>query len=317
MKLKKMTTLLAIFTLMFFILGFYPVQSAAKERYEEKFEKTVALAKDGKVILKNISGDIVVKSWDKEQVKVDALKVSKASSLEKAKENAGEVTIEVTKEDNVVRIETEYPKTSVKSLNVSIDYQLSIPVEASIRIKSVSGDITMMEIGGTVEADAVSGDIEVSGADKGVDCTAVSGDLDFKDITGNADLNTVSGDITLEGLRGSLDVETVSGNVEVSGVSGAKVVKGKVLSGSIEYQGDINPEGKYSLKSHSGRIEMLLPSDSAFDLEAKTFSGKIVSDFDITVSGTISKTELQGTVGGGGASVYLKTFSGNIYVKKQ
>ncbi len=150
-----------------------------------------------------------------------------------------------------------------------------------------------------------------------MDCTAVSGDLDFKDITGNADLNTVSGDITLEGLRGSLDVETVSGNVEVSGVSGAKVVKGKVLSGSIEYQGDINPEGKYSLKSHSGRIEMLLPYDSAFDLEAKTFSGKIVSDFDITVSGTISKTELQGTVGGGGACVCLKTFSGNIYVKKQ
>jgi len=317
MKLKKVSIALAILTLMFFTLGFYPAQSAAKERYEEKFEKTVALAKDGKVSLRNISGDITVQSWSKDDVKINALKISKASSLEKAKENAGEVTIEVTKEDNTVRIYTEYPKGSFKSLNVSVNYQLNIPSQASVKVKSVSGDMTLVEIGGAVEVEVVSGDIEVSKADKGVDCTAVSGDLELKDITGNADLNTVSGDITLEGLRGSLDVETVSGDVEMSGVSGAEVVKGKVLSGSIVYQGDINPDGKYSLKSHSGRIEMLLPSDSAFDVEAKTFSGKIVSDFDITVSGKIEKTQLQGTVSGGGASVTLKTFSGNIYLKKK
>ena len=308
---------MAILTLMFFVLGFYPAQSATKERYEEKFEKTVALAKDGKVILKNISGDIEVKSWGKDQVKIDALKVSKASTLEKAKENAGEVTIEVAKEDDAVRIETEYPKMRVESLNVSVDYQLSIPSRASVKIKSVSGDVTLVEIGGAVEVGAVSGDIEVMKADRGVDCKAVSGDLELKDITGNADLSTVSGDITLEGMKGSLDVETVSGDVEMREISEAKVVKSKVLSGSIVYQGDINPEGKYSLKSHSGRIEMLLPSDSAFEMEAKTFSGKIVSDFDITVSGKISKTQLQGTVGGGGATVTLKTFSGNIYLKKK
>lgn len=317
MRLKKVSITLAILTLVFFTLGFYPAQSAAKERYEEKFEKTVALAKDGKMSLRNISGDITVQSWGKEQVKINAFKISRASSLEKAKDNAGEVTIEVNKEDNTVRINTEYPKVSFKSLNVSVNYQLNIPSQASVKIKSVSGDVTLVEIGGAVEVNAVSGDIEVSKADKGVDCTAVSGDLKLKDITGNADLNTVSGDITLEGLKGSLDVETVSGDVEMIGVSGANVVKGKVLSGFIVYQGDINPDGKYSLKSHSGRIEMILPSGSTFDVEAKTFSGKIVSDFDITVSGKISKMQLQGTVGGGGASVTLKTFSGNIYLKKK
>lgn len=317
MRFKKISILLAILAFIFFVLGFYPAQSAAKEKYEERFEKSVDLAKDGKVILKNISGNIEVKSWGKDQVKINALKTSRASTLERAKENAGEVTIEVRKEDDTVWIETEYPKMGIKSLNVSINYLLNIPSQASVKVKSVSGDITLVEIGGAVEVDAVSGDIDVMKADRGVDCKAVSGDLELKDITGNADLNTVSGDITLEGLKGSLDVETVSGDVEMRGISQAKVVKGKVLSGSIDYQGDIHPEGKYSLKSHSGRIEMLLPSDSAFELEATTFSGKIVSDFDITVSGKISKKQLQGIVGGGGASVTLKTFSGNIYLKKK
>jgi len=61
---------------------------------------------------------------------------------------------------------------------------------------------------------------------------------------------------------------------------------------------------------------MILPSDSSFEFEAKTFSGKIESDFDITVSGKINKREIQGKVGGGGAEVKLSTFSGSIYLKK-
>jgi len=317
MKSNKISTLLAILTFMFFVLAFFPGESAAKEKFEEKFEKTVSLAKDGHVILKNISGDIKVKSWNQEQVKIDALKVSKGSTLDQAKKNAEKVTIEVNKEGNILRIETKYQKVRFKSLNVSVNYSLSIPDKASIKIKSVSGDITLVEIGGRVEAGVVSGDVGIMKANKGVECKAVSGDLELQGITGDVDLKTVSGDITLENMRGSIDFETVSGDVELRAVSEAKVVKGNVLSGSIIYQGSINPDGRYNLKSHSGRVEMILPPDSAFDLEAKTFSGKVQSDFDITVSGKITKKQIQGVVNGGGAAVTLKTFSGNVYLRKK
>src|SRR4030042_1635685 len=105
--------------------------AAAKEKYEEKFDKTVALAKDGKVDISNISGDITVMSWDQDQVKIEALKVSQASSLEKAKENAAKVTIEVIEEGNLLRIETKYPKSEKfwggESLNVSVDSTLWLP----------------------------------------------------------------------------------------------------------------------------------------------------------------------------------------------
>lgn len=317
MKSKKISTLMVVSTFLFFVLTFLPGESIAREKFEEKFEKTVSLAKDGQVILKNISGNIDVKSWDKDQVKIDALKVSKASTHDRAKKNVEKVTIEVNKEDNTLRIETKYPKMRIKSLSVSIHYKLMIPNEASVKIKSVSGDVTLVEIGGRVEASVVSGDVDIMKADKGVECKAVSGDLKLQGITGDADLETVSGDITLEQIRGSIDVETVSGDLKMREVSEAKVVKGKVLSGSIVYQGNINPDGRYNLKSHSGDIKMTLPSDSAFDLEAKTFSGEIESEFDITISGKISKKQVQGAVKGGGAPVTLKTFSGNIYLRKR
>lgn len=319
MRLNKALKILGIFLALFLFLGIYSSQALAKETYEEKFEKTESLAKDGEVTLKNVSGRIEVKSWNKNQVRIEALKVSKAPSLSKAKEGAAKVEIEVEKENNSLRIETKYPKSKIwgKSVNVSVHYNLWIPDKASIKIKSVSGSVWLEEIGGTAKVDVVSGNVEVKKTDKEVDCQTVSGKLILQDITGDAYLKTVSGKIEVNRIRGSIDAETVSGGLELREVSEAKVVKGKVLSGSIVYKGDINPEGKYKLKSFSGTVEMILPADSSFEFEAKTFSGTINTDFKITTTGVIKRTEMHGVVNQGGADVTLETFSGNIYLRKE
>jgi hypothetical protein len=62
MRSYKTTKWVAILAVLFFLMGFYAAEATAKERHEEKFEKTVSLAKDGKIILGNITGSIDVKS---------------------------------------------------------------------------------------------------------------------------------------------------------------------------------------------------------------------------------------------------------------
>lgn len=321
MRASKIVKLTVILVALFLLVGFYPADGAAKEKFEEKFEKTVSLAKDGEVILKNVSGDIEVKSWDKSEVKIDALKVSKASTLTEAKENVKKVEIVVKKEGKTLRVETKYPENRgiwrKKSLNVSVNYRLWIPSKASVKINSVSGDVSLEEIGGTAKVNVVSGDVGVKKADKGVDCETVSGDLEIQGVTGDAYLKSVSGDIIGERIKGSIKAEVVSGEIELREVSEAKVVEGKTISGSVIYQGKINRDGRYDLNSHSGDINMTLPSDSSFELEAKTFSGKIESDFDIKISGKISKRKIHGVVNEGGAVVKLSTFSGDISLRKK
>ncbi|MEW5900547.1 MAG: hypothetical protein AB1715_03690 [Acidobacteriota bacterium] len=56
--------------------------------------------------------------------------------------------------------------------------------------------------------------------------------------------------------------------------------------------------------------------NSAFDLEAETFSGGIETDFEIKLIGRISPKEMSGVVNGGGAAVKLSSFSGDIRLKK-
>jgi len=334
MKTKKVVSSLAAVSFLFLMLGFYPGISAEKEKYEEKFQKIVPLTKDGKLFLSNIAGDIEVKTWDKAEVKIDALKISKATSLEKAKENVSKVKIEITEEGSTLRIETKYPKIRIRSLNVSVKYWLFIPSMASANVDSVSGDLTLEKIGGTVKAEtvsgdvslndiagtlkakSVSGDVEVFKADKGANCNSVSGDLEIHDVIGDVDVGSVSGDVTVERIKGSIEAETVSGEIELLDVTDAKVIKAETVSGSVKYIGKIYADGRYYLKSHSGSINMIIPSDSAFDLEANTFSGDIETDFDITVSGKISRKKLSGSVNGGGAEIVIKTFSGDVYLKK-
>src|SRR4030042_1768765 len=238
--------------------------AAAKEKYEEKFDKTVALAKDGKVDIGNISGDITVMTWSQDQVKIEALKVSQASSLEKAKENAAKVTIEVIPEGSLLRIETKYPKSDKfwggDSVNVSVDYKLWIPEKAALKANNISGDITAEAIGGAAALRAVSGDIQLTKAAGGADCNSGSGNVTVADVTGSAFLKSVSGDVKATSIKGSVEAESVSGDVELVEVSEATTVRVKALSGEVLYRGGISKQGNYSLKSHSGNVALYIPA---------------------------------------------------------
>lgn len=309
----------AVFLCLAVALAFGAGRALDREKYEEKFEKTEALAKDGKVFLINVSGDIEIKSWKEDQVKIDALKVSEASSLDKAKENANLVTIEVTKEAGVLRIETKYPERrnfwGGSSINVSVSYKLWIPEKAAVEVKSVSGDVNLASIGGAAKVDSVSGNVEILGA-AGVEVKLVSGDLTLDNILGDAYLKSVSGNVTATRVKGSLEIGSVSGDLDLKDVTDARTVSAKNVSGNITYVGSILPGGNYEIKSHSGDIKMRIPANSAFEFEANTFSGVIDSDFQIEVVGKLSPREIHGTVNKGGARIRLASFSGNIDLKK-
>ena len=302
------------------VLAFLSTEALAKDKHEEKFEKTEALAKDGKVYLSNVSGDIDIKTWDRDEVKIDALKVSEASSLSQAKENCGLVTIEVTKEAGLLRIETKYPRQKTfwggNSINVSVNYRLWIPGKASVEVKSVSGDVALEAIGGAVKTGVVSGSVTLEKGASGAELKTVSGELTLEDITGDVYLKTVSGDIDVIRIKGSIEAETVSGGIKMRGVSEAKAINAKSLSGGIVYQGGIVPQGRYTLKSHSGDLSLTIPADSAFEFDAETFSGDIDSDFPVEISGKVSSRELHGVVNKGGSTLRLSTFSGSTNLKK-
>ncbi len=322
MRLTKTAKWMAVLACLLFLVGVAPILGSIKEQYEEEFAKTVSLAKDGEVILYNVSGNVEVKTWDKGEVKIDATKISRASTLSKAKENAAKVEIVIEKEGNTLKIETEYPDKKGRrwgedSLNVSVRYTLMVPAKAAVKISVTSGSVDLEGIGGMAKVTTTSGRVELRKAYQDVDLDVVSGGIDVQDVTGDAYLHTISGSITAERIKGSIKATVVSGDIDLRDVSEADTVEAKMTSGSISYEGKIRSGGRYTLTNHSGNVEMIVPASSGFEFEAKVFSGRIYTDFEVRVSGEISKRKLSGVVNDGGAVVELTTFSGNIHLKKR
>lgn len=324
MRIRKTTALLAVIALL--ALAAVPaaangIDQEGKLKYEEKFQKTESLAADGRIYLANISGDIKVLTWNKNEVFIDALKISRAASMEKAKANAALVKIEVNRTNGRLEIRTRYPegRNVFKDSHVSVNYVLTVPASAEVEVKNVSGDVRAEKLGGRAKLETVSGDVTAVNMAGGGAFVTVSGDIDLSDIRGDMKAKTVSGDIEVTKVEGSVAAKTVSGDVKLRGLAASKTVEANVLSGDVLFEGTLNPDGTYAFESHSGNVTLVLPENAAFDFTAKTFNGDITSDFKavIEMKGKLKgdKHDIRGEVNGGGADVTCKTFSGEIRLK--
>ncbi|MFC1839252.1 DUF4097 domain-containing protein [Thermodesulfobacteriota bacterium] len=279
-------------------------------RAEERIEEAHPLDRDGKVYLENISGNIVVKSWEKNEVKILARKVAKNE------ESLDKISFDVNQTNNNIRIKTRYKKTwgLFKSVNASVHYDLLIPDKAQLRVKSVSGSVEALNIGGSVDIETVSGRIELVEAGKGAKCKSISGSVYVEEITGNAVLNSTSGKVHAESVKGSVEAHSVSGSIVLREISLAEEIKAESISGSIKMLGELSPGGNYEFKTISGGIRLDLPSKSDFELEANTMSGTVRCNFELKVSGKISRKKIQGVAGKGGSSLKISSLSGGITI---
>jgi DUF4097 and DUF4098 domain-containing protein YvlB len=296
----------------------------AEERQE--IRRSFTLNRGATVSLGNISGDIKITSGTGSQVELYAVKTGPAEQM-----SLVDVTMDA--QPSRLSIQTVYPKTSGNN-RVSVSYDLKVPRDVNLdSINSVSGDIEISDINGRVVGHTVSGDIRGSRISQDANLESVSGDVHISDAGGRTTVHSVSGDAIAENIKGDLETKSVSGDVQIRQVQGyvqAESVSGDVsisnstptgltasaVSGDLKFDGRLNPNGRYSLKSHSGSVTMDLPSDSGFALRASTFSGSVNSDFDIKVNGSIEKKTISGVVGSGGPTIELNSFSGSVLVRK-
>ena len=177
--------------------------------------------------------------------------------------------------------------------NVSIDYEIEVPLETQVISTTGSGEVSVEGIRGPVKATSGSGDLKLHSVQSDVNLKTGSGDVSLEEISGGrVDVETGSGDVKLRDLRCAMRVRTGSGDISAEG----------------ELTGD------WALHAGSGEIIVRLPSETGFDLDAHTSSGEIHTGLPVTVQGSTGHGELRGRVKGGGARLELRTGSGDITI---
>ncbi|HXJ92425.1 MAG TPA: DUF4097 family beta strand repeat-containing protein [Terriglobia bacterium] len=188
---------------------------ARSDRASESFNHTYALTADGRVSLSNVSGNIRITGWDRNEVQLEAVKHADTQ------EDLQAIRIDIDARADAIEIETKYPHHFFDDHHSgSVEYTLSVPNRARIdSVKLVSGDLRLEGLRGDVDASSVSGRIRASGLTGALHLSGVSGSIEAnldRDLGRRVSLSTVSGSIVL-GLvpDASADVSaaTVSGGI--------------------------------------------------------------------------------------------------------
>lgn len=186
------------------------VSAQKKELLREEFHQTYPLSANGRISLENIQGTVRIQAWDRNEVKVDAVKSAYSRELL----TDAEIKIDATAD--IIRIRTQYPDGNLTFNKdddddgdyrhyqnpASVDYTLSVPrnarlssielVNGSLDIDGVAGNVNASCVNGKVTARLLKGDVKLGSVNGGLEAT-----FDTLNESKTISLGSVNGSVTV------------------------------------------------------------------------------------------------------------------------
>ena len=277
------------------------------------FEKTFSVSGPVDLEVQTRSGDIIVRSGGSGSVTIRG-KIFVGDHWLFGNRHADVSDIEqhppLRQEGNRIRVDY------VNVHDISVDYEITVPADTTIRTRSGSGDQLIEGTRGNADLQSGSGNIKLARLTGEIRLQTGSGDVRAREISGPVRGGAGSGNIELEETgSGDVDLHTGSGNITARGIQGA--FRADAGSGDITAEG--TQTGAWGIRTGSGNVHVRLPANAAFDADISTSSGTLSVDAPITmtVQGRVQETRksIIGKVRGGGPLLTLRTGSGDIHIE--
>jgi DUF4097 and DUF4098 domain-containing protein YvlB len=234
----------------------------------EEIEKRAQADPRGEVVIVNVSGEVRVTGWDRNEVQVSADLSEDVQKLE-FKTSGARTTIEVV-----------LPKGR-HTYQGSSDLVVQVPRNSSLAMNTVSADQVIKNVRGMQRLQAVSGMIQTELFNEDLEIKNVSGEVNVRGHNGKGVLRvtTVSGDLRLEDIGSEMELGTVTGDmqVRVAELSRARI---KTTNGDLELRAaSLTGDVRIDAEGINGdlRFRFRGPMNAEFDIE--TFNGDIDNCF--------------------------------------
>ena len=265
---------------------------------QQQTDTLITVQPDVRVVIQNVAGDITVRAWDQNQVRLVA-------------EHGPNDVIEIDADGNELSIQA----ASAMGVGI-IDLELTVPAGASLEIQAPFADISIAGTRGSVSAQAVEGDVSLEGGAGVIELQAVDGDVSVTGASGNVEAQSVDGDVTVTDVSGNVQVQTVDGDIILLRIVSTNV-EAATVDGDIEWDGDIEDEGSYSFVTHDGDLTVAVQQGANAQIFVASYDADFSTDFPLTVP-----TEEQGKrfslqLGTGSARVELESFDGTINLRRR
>jgi hypothetical protein len=265
-------------------------------------DESAKLSEGARIDIENLAGSVTVEGWDRDEITVTGTLA----------EDAEELLFEA--EGRRARIEVVYPSHGRNLDRTSSVLVVKVPRGSELRVGTVSADIGVAGIVGSLDLESVSGAVTIGGSPAEIAAETVSGRVEVRAECAHVEVASVSGRIVLEGPTGELSASTVSGDIESRGGT-FESVQFSSVSGRIEFDGDPTETADFDFDCHSGSLVLVFPADLSAEIDVSTFSGSIENSFGPRPERTndfAPGQELSFTVGSGDARISVDSFSGSV-----
>ncbi len=201
----------------------FTVQAYAGDHSGEltaEFHQTYPLAADGRVSLSNINGPAHIVGWDRNEVKVDAVKFARN------KQRLDEAKIVVDASSSRVSIKTQYPENdhnwnwNREDNPASVEYTLTVPRGARLgKIELINGGLDIKGVTGEIQASCINGSLVATELGGRAELSTINGPLKAqldKLSSSPMELSSVNGSVSLtlpSDAQAELEASTVHGGI--------------------------------------------------------------------------------------------------------
>jgi hypothetical protein len=234
------------------------------------------------------------------------------------------LSIKVPRYAEIESVESRDGDIDVRDIDASVvinsgSGQVIVNHVAALKVGSRSGDITIKDVKGDLLIRSTNGEAVVDTVGGRADVAATNGSLQVRNVAGDVRANSATGDVDIHCAKGRAEVSSASGSITLVGVAGD--AEATTVSGEVVFKGMLRSNGRYSFKSVSGQVEMLVQADPpGFTATLVTYSGEIETDFRLKVDTPLQRgpinRRLVGRYGEGQTQVTLDSFSGGVRLAK-
>jgi DUF4097 and DUF4098 domain-containing protein YvlB len=262
-------------------------------------DQTVQVTKGTKLDVNNFAGDVMVKVWDRDAVRVEV-------------NHSDREAVDVKQSDQTVTVRSRSLRGGPPR---SLDYTITVPKWMAIGVSGTYADVSLDGAGGDVTIETTRGDIRVIGGSGFVSLKSVQGEIALEKARGRVEIRTVNEGIRLADINADLSAETTNGSIILDRVDSANVDL-YTVNGNISYDGPIKDKGLYRLTTHNGMIAVALPERVNAVLTVRTYNGSFRSTFPLKTDDQNPRKRFSVTLGNGSAHLELESFGGTIALRR-
>jgi hypothetical protein len=257
----------------------------------ETTEQLYSVSAPARLEIKNIRGAVTVRGVEgANSIHITAIKHLDSGDAQRTEILTSQLA------DGSVSVQTRYQESGwLLSLlgahwPCKVDYIVEAPTDCTLRVESVSNTTLIEGVTGTLSLKSVSGEIEVHR------------------LSGSISLLSISGDIGGDYLKGALTVDTTSGRVRLE-ASNFSSLQANSVSGALFFKTPVTA-GPYAFKTVSGNIRLVVPAESACNVDFQSISGRFSSNLPTSMDQR-QRGNQSAQVQGGGPMVKFNSVSGN------